>query len=79
MKAIELKQTNNVQQPDPRNDRFFADGKRIGRDEFNDLKRTADRLECFYNYDSGGVRNFCCLARFESVTTTASNGHNHER
>lgn len=66
MKSVELKEVENAGNRDPMNRRYFADGKRISRDEFDSIKVRAVRLECFSNSSDGGVQTFYCTARLNS-------------
>lgn len=60
MKSIDLKQ---ISTPGLNCCKFFADGKRVTREQFDDIKRRAVRLECLSNASVGGVQTFYSMAR----------------
>lgn len=63
MNTIELTQTSNAGDRNPLNQRYTANGKRVSREEFDDIKRRAIRLECFSNASVNGRETFYCTAR----------------
>jgi len=44
--------------------KYYADHKRISREEFQDIKQRADKLECMSNGSVNGVMTFYTTARF---------------
>ena len=63
-KSVELKEVQYGGLAD-REPKYFADGKRVSRSDFNDIKSIANRLECFSNAQVNGVWTFYCTARFD--------------
>lgn len=62
-KTIELEERANVGDTNSFNARYFADGKRIPREKFSELKRESIRTDCFYNVNRAGVQSFYCTVR----------------
>ena len=62
---IELAETSNAGERNPLNIQYTANGKRITREEFQDTKRKAARLDTFYQVKSGGRETFYCTATIE--------------
>jgi hypothetical protein len=67
MKSIQLSETDNaIGYTDPLDRRYFADGKRITREEFDRIKREAVTLDCINTYQVNGLRHFDSCARFKA-------------
>lgn len=71
-KIIELEERTNVGDTNSFNARFFADGKRITRERFYDLKRQSTRTDSFYNVNRAGVQSFYCTVRIPIGEEVAS-------
>lgn len=56
MKKHELMETES---------RYYVDGKRVGREDFQDIKRRALRLDTFSNANVNGVWKFYCTATLQ--------------
>ncbi len=63
VRVVELRETEAAGNRDPLNRRHFADGKRITREAFEDMKRAALSVDTFYNTRDGGNVSFYCSVR----------------
>ena len=50
---------------DAHGERYFANGKRVTREEHDAIKRAAIRQDCFSNSNKGGVMRFYSVAYLE--------------
>ena len=47
---------------DAHSERYLANGKRVTREQYNEIKRVAVRHDCFSNSNQGGVMHFYSVA-----------------
>lgn len=64
MQSIELKEVNDGGSMRSEHSKYYADGKRVTREKFNEIKQSAVRLECLSNSQTNGVWTFYSFARF---------------
>jgi len=67
MKTFELiEQDNAIGHNDPRNTKYFVDGKRVTQAEFREIKSRAIGPWPNHTWNSGGIRNFQSFVTVEN-------------